>query len=91
MSKIYVFYFFGIFFFLPRYQYDILDDVERKNRMGKIYYIMGKSATGKDHIYRALLKDETLGLAPLILFTTRPMRRGETDGREYHFIDITEV
>ncbi len=57
--------------------------------MGKIYYIMGKSATGKDHIYRALLKDETLGLAPLILFTTRPMRRGETDGREYHFIDIT--
>lgn len=55
--------------------------------MGKLYYIMGKSATGKDHIYRALAGDTTLGLSPLVLYTTRPKRRGETDGKEYHFVD----
>lgn len=55
--------------------------------MGKLYYIMGKSATGKDHIYRALLKDASAALKPLVLYTTRPMRQGETDGREYHFVD----
>ena len=55
--------------------------------MGKIFYIMGKSATGKDHIYNALLQENALRLFPLVLFTTRPMRRGEQDGREYFFVD----
>lgn len=55
--------------------------------MGKLFYIMGKSATGKDHVYRDLLKDEELGLSPLVLYTTRPIRAGETDGKEYYFTD----
>ncbi len=55
--------------------------------MGRIFYIMGKSATGKDHIYKALLQDESLRLFPLVLYTTRPMRTGEEDGREYFFVD----
>ena len=55
--------------------------------MGRIFYIMGKSATGKDHIYRDLKADPALSLLPLILYTTRPMRQGEEDGREYHFTD----
>ena len=54
--------------------------------LGKIYYIMGKSASGKDTIYRKLL-----GLYPelreIILYTTRPIRDGEKDGREYFFTD----
>ena len=54
--------------------------------MGKIFYIMGKSATGKDHMYKALLQDKALRLFPLVLFTTRPMRAGEEDGREYYFV-----
>ena len=28
--------------------------------MGKIYYLMGKSASGKDHIFERLLRDERL-------------------------------
>lgn len=52
-----------------------------------IFYIMGKSAVGKDHIYEALLRDETLHLQPVVLYTTRPPRAGETDGVEYHFTD----
>lgn len=53
--------------------------------MGKIFYIMGKSASGKDHIYEALLEEEGLSLTPLVLYTTRPIRSGETDGKEYFF------
>ena len=59
--------------------------------MGKIFYILGKSATGKDHIYNALLQDTALRLFPLVLFTTRPMRQGEQDGREYYFVDEARV
>ena len=55
--------------------------------MGKIFYLMGKSAVGKDHIYRVLLEDGELRLRPLILYTTRPMRENEKNGREYYFTD----
>ena len=53
--------------------------------MHRLYYIMGKSATGKDTIYREL--HERFGFQPLILYTTRPMRQNEENGREYFFID----
>ncbi len=59
--------------------------------MGKIYYIMGKSASGKDHIYEALREDPRLDLSPLILYTTRPIRSGECNGREYFFVEEKEL
>jgi guanylate kinase len=46
---------------------------------------MGKSASGKDKIYSYLAGDEQLGLKKLILYTTRPIRDGEKDGRQYFF------
>lgn len=55
--------------------------------MGKIFYIMGKSASGKDHIYARLMKQEELHLQKIIMYTTRPMRDGEKSGREYYFAD----
>lgn len=55
--------------------------------MGKIFYIMGKSSSGKDTIYSRLLEDGELGLSRIVLYTTRPMREGEKEGREYHFTD----
>ena len=55
--------------------------------MGKIFYIMGKSSSGKDTIYSRLLQDSELGLSRIVLYTTRPMREGETEGKEYHFTD----
>ena len=55
-------------------------------KMGKIFYIMGKSSSGKDTIYNRLRIDEGLKLSNLILYTTRPMREGEIQGREYHFV-----
>ena len=50
--------------------------------MGKIYYLMGKSASGKDHIYEHLIQETALDLKPFVLYTTRPIRSGEQDGSE---------
>lgn len=55
--------------------------------MGKIFYIMGKSSSGKDTIYSRLLQDKELNLSNIVLYTTRPMRQGEQPGREYYFVN----
>lgn len=57
--------------------------------MMNIFYIMGRSGSGKDTIYKELLKSSRLSgleFKQVILHTTRPMRQGEKDGREYYFI-----
>lgn len=53
--------------------------------MGKIFCLMGKSASGKDAVYRELIRMEDLALKEVVLYTTRPIRSGETDGVTYHF------
>ncbi len=55
--------------------------------MGKIVYLMGKSSTGKDTIYKHLIKDNEIKLHTIVPYTTRPIRAGETDGVEYFFTD----
>ena len=44
--------------------------------MGKIYYLMGKSSSGKDTLYKEL-KKRFPGLRQVILYTTRPIREAE--------------
>ena len=58
--------------------------------MGRIYYIIGKSSTGKDSLLDALVSDPELGLRKIVQYTTRPIRGGEEEGREYHFISMEE-
>ena len=58
-----------------------------KRFMGKIFYIMGKSASGKDKIYSRLAGNKELNLKKLILYTTRPVRDGEENGVQYYFTD----
>jgi len=53
--------------------------------VAKIFCIMGKSSSGKDTIYRKLLKDKKLALKKIITYTTRPMRDGEKEGVQYFF------
>ncbi len=48
---------------------------------------MGKSASGKDTLYKRLLQNENNHLKPLVPYTTRPIRSGEKDGEDYHFVD----
>lgn len=54
--------------------------------MSKLFVIMGKSATGKDSIFKALIETIRVDLTRIIPYTTRPIREGETDGIEYYFI-----
>ena len=54
--------------------------------MGKIFYIMGKSASGKDTIFREL-KERCPQLGMVVPYTTRPIRAGEKNGVEYFFTD----
>lgn len=50
----------------------------------KIYFLVGQSSTGKDTI-KAKLLSTMPSLKDYVYCTTRPMRDGEIEGREYHF------
>ena len=54
--------------------------------MAKIYVVMGKSASGKDTIYKRLLEEESICLKKIVPYTTRPIRQEETNGVEYFFV-----
>ena len=55
--------------------------------MAKIFIILGKSATGKDTIYKKLLEAEELQLKTAVMYTTRPIRKAEENGVEYYFVN----
>lgn len=55
--------------------------------MGKMVYLMGKSSSGKDTVYKQLLKNNELQLKKIVPYTTRPIREGEKNGEEYFFTD----
>ena len=54
--------------------------------MGYIFYVMGKSASGKDTIYKELVR-RLPEYGTVRMYTTRPIRDGEQDGVEYYFTD----
>lgn len=56
--------------------------------MGRIFCIIGKSSSGKDTIYKRLLKKQSLQLKRIVPYTTRPIRKGEQEGVEYHFTTV---
>lgn len=63
------------------------DQAEWESTRG-IIVIVGASGSGKTTL-AALLKEE--GLPQLVTSTTRPMRPGEVDGEDYHFLDVDYV
>ena len=66
--------------------------VDGRNKVRhKIFCIIGKSGTGKDTLYRELLNDGALPFERLVPCTTRPVRVGEKDGREYYFYTVDEM
>ena len=54
--------------------------------MGKIFYILGKSSSGKDTIFQQIKNNRQLNLKTVVGYTTRPMRVGEKNGVEYYFV-----
>ena len=56
-------------------------------RRGMMLVLSSPSGAGKTTLSRRLLAEER-GIELSISVTTRPKRRGEVDGRHYHFIDV---
>ena len=59
--------------------------------MAKIFFVLGKSCSGKDTIFKKLKEDGELNLNTVTGYTTRPMREGETNGVEYFFVNNEEL
>jgi guanylate kinase len=56
-------------------------------RRGVLFVLSSPSGAGKSTIARMLLEAEpALGMS--VSATTRPIRPGEVDGRDYHFVDL---
>ena len=55
-------------------------------RRGLMLVLSSPSGAGKTTLTRKLL-DEDKGVALSVSVTTRKMRPGEKDGRDYHFVD----
>lgn len=53
--------------------------------MGKIFYLIGPSASGKDRLLGEL-KARFPQLLTIVMYTTRPIRSGEVPDVAYHFI-----
>ena len=54
--------------------------------MAKIFFVLGKSCSGKDTIFHYLKNNKELKLKTVVGYTTRPMREGEKEGEEYFFV-----
>ncbi|WP_298092392.1 guanylate kinase [uncultured Sphingomonas sp.] len=58
-------------------------------RRGVLFVLSSPSGAGKSTIARMLLAADP-ELAMSVSATTRPMRPGEVDGKDYHFVDLEE-
>jgi len=61
-------------------------DTPPRLRRGLLIVLSSPSGAGKSTISRRLLQDSS-DLSMSVSATTRPMRPGEVDGRDYHFVD----
>ena len=61
--------------------------INRKKISRPIFCIIGLSGSGKSTILRMIMKENHLGLSPLVYHTTRERRPGEVDGKDYYFVD----
>lgn len=57
--------------------------------LGLVFVVSAPAGTGKTTLVR-MLTEEFDCVAESISYTTRPIRRGEVEGSDYHFIDETE-
>ena len=64
-----------------------LTDPHGFKRRGVLFVLSSPSGAGKSTIARKLLASDP-DLAMSVSATTRPMRPGEVDGKDYHFVDL---
>ena len=63
---------------------------DKLHRRGLMFILSSPSGAGKTTIARRLLAEEGADLRLSVSVTTRPMRIGEVEGRDYHFVDRAE-
>lgn len=51
-----------------------------------IYLIIGPGGSGKTTLFKNITEKYKY-IQPVVLYTTRPMRNEEVDGKDYHFVD----
>ncbi|MFP4697042.1 guanylate kinase [Thiohalospira sp.] len=61
--------------------------MSEQQQPGTLYVISAPSGAGKTSLVRALV-EHTPDIAVSVSHTTRPPRAGETDGVDYHFVDV---
>jgi len=66
---------------------DLLAQPPSFKRRGLLFVLSSPSGAGKSTISRKLLASDG-GLTMSVSATTRPMRPGEVDGVDYHFVDL---
>jgi len=59
----------------------------KNNKMDSKIVLVGKAASGKDHLRKLLINR---GFKYGVSHTTRPPRKGEVDGIDYHFITVED-
>lgn len=62
---------------------------EAADHGGILFVVSAPSGAGKTSLLRALVPDDP-GLVMSVSHATRPMRPGERDGVDYHFVDVAE-
>ena len=60
-----------------------------RRRRGLLVVLSSPSGAGKSTIARLLMAEDS-SITMSISATTRPMRPGEVEGRDYHFVDEAE-
>ncbi len=57
-------------------------------KQSALFTVSAPSGAGKTSLVKALLDRRPVEVTVAVSHTTRPMRPGEEDGRDYHFVDI---
>jgi len=63
------------------------EPIKNTSNLPHIICLVGVSGAGKDYIQDLIVSSKLYSYTPGISHTTRPMRDGEIDGINYHFVD----
>lgn len=61
-------------------------DIVSKRKRALLWVVSGPSGSGKTTLCNRLLRNKKLGIVRSVSFTTRPLRKGEKNHRDYIFV-----